>query len=106
MRLVHLVEQHHGLRALFQALRQLTALVVADVPRGSADQLGNLVLLLELGHVQPDEGLFAAVLVEVLGDLLCQLGLADARRAEEEEDEGVVVVYPAVFFPPIEINLR
>ena len=70
MRLVDLVEEHHCIRTLLESLRQLSPVIVANIPWRCPDQLGNLVLLLELGHVQPDEGLLAAlVLVEILGDL-------------------------------------
>ena len=52
--LLHLVEEHDGVRATAHRLGQLTALVVADVSRRGTNQAGDGVLLAELGHVDAD----------------------------------------------------
>jgi len=44
-----------------ELLRELAAFVVADVARRRAQKLGDLVLALELGHVDPDETLHGSV---------------------------------------------
>lgn len=42
MGLVHLVEEHHGIGALFQLLGQLATLLVADVAWWGPNKLGHL----------------------------------------------------------------
>jgi hypothetical protein len=55
--LLDLVEQDHGVGAPPNGLCELTALLVANVSRRSADQTGDRVLLHVLGHVDADHGL-------------------------------------------------
>src|SRR5271165_4080839 len=55
VRLLNFVEQHHRVRRSLHTLGQLAALFVANVSRRRADQLGDRVLLHELGHVKADE---------------------------------------------------
>ena len=83
MRLLDLVEQDHRVRLAAHGLRQVAALLVADVSRRRADQPRDRMLLHELGHVDPDEVVFRVE--QELGERLAQLGLADAGRAEEQE---------------------
>ena len=83
VRLLHLVEEDDRVRAPADGLGELAALVVAHVARGRADELGDGVLLHELGHVEGDERLLGTK--EELGERLGELGLAHARGAEEDE---------------------
>ena len=64
-------------------LGELAALVVADVAGRRADEAGDGVPLLVLGHVDPDHR--ALVVEHELGERTGELGLADAGRAEEDE---------------------
>ena len=75
MGLLDLVEEDNGVRHLGQLLRQLAALVVADVAGRRTDELGHFVLFLVLGHVDSDEALLSVVFVKILGNLLgAQIG--------------------------------
>ncbi|CAB4700066.1 unannotated protein [freshwater metagenome] len=89
MRLLHLVEQHDGVRAAAHRLGQLAALVVADVARRGPDQARDGVLLAVLAHVDAHDR--ALVVEEEVGQRLGQLGLAGAGRAQEEERPGRAV---------------
>ena len=95
VRLLDLVEQHHRVRPAAHELGELAALVVADVPRGRADQAGDGVLLLVLAHVDADHG--PHVVEQEVGQRPGQLGLAHAGRPEEQErpDRPVRVGQPA-----------
>ena len=83
MRLLDLVEQHDRERLAPHGLGELAAFLVADVARGRADEPADRVLLHVLRHVELDQRLF--VTEQELGERLGQLGLADTRRAEEDE---------------------
>ena len=83
VRLLDLVEEHDGERLAPHGLGELAALFVPDVAGGRADQPADGVLLHVLGHVELDERVL--VVEEELGQRLGQLGLPDARRAEEDE---------------------
>src|SRR3712207_9264880 len=65
---------------------ELATLVVADVARRRTDQAANGVPLHVLGHIQTDHGVLVAE--EVLGEGAGELGLSDARGAEEDERPG------------------
>ncbi len=52
---------------------------------------------LKLGEVETDEAFLQIVLVDVGGELFGELGFADSGGAKEEEDEGFVLVVPAIF---------
>ena len=71
----------YGRRA--DRLGQLPALLVADVAGRRADEPRDRVLLLVLGHVEPDHR--PLVVEHELGERAGELGLADAGRAEEDE---------------------
>ena len=75
-------------------LGQLAALVVADVAGRRADQPRDRVPLLVLAHVEPHHRVL--VVEHELGERAGELGLADARRAEEDEraDRPVRVLQP------------
>ena len=83
MRLLHLVEEHDGVGPAAHGLRELAALVVADVAGRRADEARDGELLHVLGHVYADH--VALVVKEALSQRLRQLRLAHARRAQEEE---------------------
>jgi hypothetical protein len=73
VRLLDLVHQQHAVRMLGDRLRQLPALVEADVARRRADQPRHRVALHVLRHVEAYE-----LDAETVGELPRDLGLADA----------------------------
>ena len=81
--LLDLIEEHDRVWTASNRLCELSTFVVADVAGRSADQARNRVLLLVLGHVEPNEGLL--VVEQELGQRTRQLSLADTGRAEEDE---------------------
>ena len=83
VRLLDLVEQDDGVGRTLDALGELAALLVADIARRRADELGDGVLLHELRHIEADEGLLRAE--EEVREGARHLGFADAGGAEEEE---------------------
>ena len=83
VRLLDLVEQDHAVRPPPHGLGELAALVVADVAGRRTDQPRDRVPLLVLGHVEPHHRVL--VVEHELGERTCELGLADAGRAEEDE---------------------
>src|ERR1019366_8120115 len=54
MRLLHFIEQHHGVGRALHALGQLAALFVADIAGRRSDQLRYGMFLHELRHVEAD----------------------------------------------------
>ena len=64
-------------------LGQLPGLVVADIARRRADQAGHRVLFHVLAHVDGDERVNGVE--QLAGQLLDQLGLADAGGADEDK---------------------
>ena len=83
VRFLDLVEQDDGIGPPAHRLGELAGFVVADVSGRRADQARHRVLLLVLGHVDPDHRLL--VVEQELGQRPRQLGLAHAGRSEEEE---------------------
>ena len=83
MSLLDLVEKDDRERLAADLLRELTALVVADVAGRSTEEARGRVLLRELGHIELDKGIL--VTEEELGEGLGQLGLTHAGRAGEDE---------------------
>ena len=83
VRLLDLVQQDHAVGLAAHELGQVAALLVADVARRRADQPRDRVPLLELGHVDADQMLLGVE--QEFGERLAELGLAHARRAEEQE---------------------
>ena len=80
VRLLDLVEHEHAVGVLADGVGQKAALIEADVARRRADQARDRVSLHVLAHVEANE-----LDAEHLGELPRELGLADARRAGEEE---------------------
>ena len=83
MRLFDLVEEDDAVRLSPHGLGQLTALVIADVSRRRADQTRDGELLHILTHVDAHD--VVLVVKKAGGQRLCQLRLAHACGAEEEE---------------------
>ena len=83
VRLLDLVQQDQAIRTAAHGLRQLPALVVANVAGRRADHARDGVTLLVLAHVQPDHRVL--IVEHELGQSAGQLGLTNARRAEEDE---------------------
>ena len=79
MRLFDLVEQQHAVRMLVDAVGQQAALVEADIARRRADQAGDRVPLHVFRHVEAQQ-----LDAQRIGQLLGDLGLADAGRAGEQ----------------------
>ena len=87
--LLDLVEEDDGVGLAADLLGELAGVVIAHIPRGGADDPGDRVLLHELGHIQPDEGL--GRVEQVGGQLLDQLGLAHAGGAHKDEAHRLVL---------------
>ena len=83
MRLLDLIEQHDRVRLLAHRLRELAALVEADVARGRTDQTAHAVLLHVLGHIEAQQRVLGVE--QKLGERLGKLGLAHARGAQEDK---------------------
>jgi hypothetical protein len=81
--LLDLVEEQDRVGPAPDLLGQLAGLLVADVPRRSANEAGDRVSFLKLAHVEADHQVLVAE--EDIGQRPRELGLADTRRAEEEE---------------------
>jgi hypothetical protein len=81
--LLDLVEEHDRVGAPPDCLRQLAALLVADVPGRRADEPRDRVLLHVLGHVEPDQR--ALVVEHELGESPRDLSLPHPGRAKEDE---------------------
>ena len=89
--LFDLVEQNHAVRATAHSFGKLAALVVAHVSRRGADQALHAEFLHVLRHIDTHHG--ALGVEEVFSERLRKLGLAHARRAEEQEAaDGLVGV--------------
>ena len=86
VRLLDLVEEDDRVRLAAHGLGELAAFVVADVARRRADEPGHGVLLHVLRHVDLDHRVLVAE--QELGERAGELGLPDARRAEEDERAG------------------
>ena len=80
VRLLDLVEQQHAVRVLADGFRQQTALIEPDVARRRADQARHGVPLHVLRHVEAHE-----LDAHRQRELACDLGLADAGGAREQE---------------------
>ena len=83
MRFLDFIEEDDGVRTAAYGLRQLTGLLVAHIAGRRAEHARDRVLLLVLGHVDPDHRLL--VVEEKLGQRPGELRLADAGWPEEQE---------------------
>mmetsp|Transcript_35302 Transcript_35302/g.87703 ORF Transcript_35302/g.87703 Transcript_35302/m.87703 type:complete len:265 (-) Transcript_35302:409-1203(-) len=94
MGLLHFVEEDDRVGLPSDCVGELPALLVANVPRGRADEPRDGVLLHVLAHVQADHGVLRVK--HVLRQRFAELGLADASGSEEDKrrDRPVRVVEP------------
>ena len=83
MRLLDLVEQHHGVGATANRLGELTTLLVAHVTRRSTDESADCELLHVFTHVESHHG--PLVVEEEPSQRARQFRLAHTRRTEEQE---------------------
>src|SRR5690606_27604937 len=83
VRLLDLGEEYDAERLAPDSLGEAPALLVSDVPGRGTDELADAVRLLELAHVEPDQGALAAEQLD--GQLLGEERLADAGWADEQE---------------------
>ena len=81
--LLDLVEQDHRPGAAPHLLGELSAVLVAHIARGRADEAADRVLFHILGHVEADDR--PGVTEDRVGQCPAELGLAHARGAAEEE---------------------
>ena len=84
--LLNLVEEDHRIRPAAHRLRELPALLVADIPGWRTDEPRHRVLLGVLTHIDAHHG--PLVVEEELGERLRELGLAHACRTKEQEGSG------------------
>src|SRR3989338_6730912 len=83
MRLLDLVEEHYGIRAMAHELGQATAFVVSDIPRWRAYHLGNRLFFYILRHIDANKRLVAVE--EEFRKRAGELGLPYSGRAQEQE---------------------
>ena len=83
MGLLNLVEQHHTIGLSAHRFGQLSALIVANIPRRSTNQARHTELFLILTHV--DTRHHVLVVEEVFGQCFCQFRLSHARCSKENE---------------------
>ena len=86
MGLLQLVQQHHGPGGAAHRLGELSAVLMAHIARGGADEAGDGVGFHILRHVEADQGVLTAE--EDSGQGPAQLGLAHAAGTQEEEAAG------------------
>ena len=92
--LFRLIEEDYGKGFPPDSLGELTALLIADITRGCADESGHGMFFHVFGHVDPDHGLF--IVKETFGKRSGQLRFADSRRPQEDEaPDGAVGVLDA-----------
>ena len=89
MGLLDLVEQNDAVRAPAHRFRQAPALAIADIAGRRAFERRDRVRFLELGHVDRDDVLLAAV--ERFCERERRLRLADAGGATQHEDADRLV---------------
>ena len=83
MGLFDLVEQDDLVGPAPHGFGQHPALVIADIARRRTDQAGDGVFLLELRHVEPQDG--TVIIEQEFRQCLGQFGLADTGRADKQE---------------------
>ena len=83
MSFFNFVEEHDCIRTAANLLGELAAFFVADVSRRRADQARDRVFLHVFGHVDAQQSVL--VVEQKFGEGACQLRLAHAGWAEEDE---------------------
>ena len=89
--LLDFVEEDDGVGFAADGLGELSGLVVTHISRRCPNKAADAVALLVFGHVDTDHHVL--VVEEHLGQGACELGLADAGGAEEDEGaDGALAV--------------
>src|SRR5690349_16440006 len=83
MRLFDFIEQNYRVWIAFNAFRQLSAFLVADIAWRRADKLRNGVLLHKLRHIEADKGFFTSE--QELRKRPRHFGFSDAGRSQKQE---------------------
>ena len=83
MGLLDFVEEDDRIGLAPHCFGQFPALAVADIPGGSAQDLGYAVAFHKLAHIEADQSVLVAE--KFLGQNLGGQGLADAGRTEKKE---------------------
>src|SRR6266480_3556531 len=83
MRLFNFIEEHYDVGPPTDSLAQLAALLIAHVSGRGPDEPRHRVLFHVFGHVDADHRLL--VIEQKLRERARELGLADTRRAQEDE---------------------
>ena len=92
MCLFHFIEQDDGVRIAAYGLGQLTALIISDISRRSADQTSHAVLFHIFAHIDAhDMGL---TVKQLFSQCLGHLGLAYAGRTQEQKaaDRAILIL--------------
>mmetsp|Transcript_48077 Transcript_48077/g.79146 ORF Transcript_48077/g.79146 Transcript_48077/m.79146 type:complete len:564 (-) Transcript_48077:163-1854(-) len=99
MGLLHFIEQYNGIGAAAQSLGQLPTIVISSITWRGSNELGHLVLILVLCHIDPDEA-FSVALVHVFRRLFGELCLPNTRASHEQEHKRVIGRVPAILLAP------
>src|SRR3990167_7512678 len=83
VRLLNLVEQNYGRRAMPHEFGYPSPFIVTDIPGWRADHLGNGMLLHVFGHVHSNERLLAVE--EEIRERSREFGFADPGRTQKQE---------------------
>ena len=83
MSLFNLVEKHYTVRLTAHCFGELSALIIAYIPRRCTDQARHTEFLLILTHVDTRHHIL--VVEEVLGQSFRQFCLSNACRSQEDE---------------------
>ena len=83
MRLLDFIEKHDGIRVTAHLLRKLAPVVKAHISGRGTDQLGNGMSFHILGHIDPDQSVFASE--HGFRQRFAQLRLSHARGTEKQE---------------------
>ena len=83
MSLFNLIEKNHAVGLTANLFGELTALVISDVARRRAYELGDCVFLHELGHIKSYHCAFIAE--KCCGKSFAELCLTYTCRSEEDE---------------------
>lgn len=95
MSLFDFIEEHDGVRPTANGFRELSTLIVPDIPWRRPDQTCDRVLLHVLGHIDAHER--TLVIEDELCERLRRLGLSHPSGAEEDErsDRAVRILEPS-----------
>ena len=83
MRLFKFIKEQDGVGLAADGFSQLAGIFIANVACGRANEAGDSVLFLELGHVEAQDCRFGGE--EEACHLLAELRLANTSRAKEHE---------------------